>query len=84
MLLGIYDQVDEELLAIACRQLDVIASIAVGAYHVDCALPKQGNIRLGYTPTCLTNAIAAISAMLILKVQEEPAELVAKQWPQIP
>lgn len=82
------DQVNEELLQAAGDQLKVIASFSVGTDHVERAALKKRNIRLGYTPTCLTDAVADLTVMLILMAQRRGGESMAKvikgEWPQMP
>jgi glyoxylate/hydroxypyruvate reductase len=82
------DKVDEELLQVAGDQLKVIASFSVGTDHVDKEALKKRNIRLGYTPTCLTDAVADLTIMLILMAQRRGGEAIAKvksgEWPQMP
>lgn len=82
------DKVDEELLQAAGSQLKTIASFSVGTDHVDRDALKKRNIRLGYTPTCLTDAVADLTIMLILMAQRRGGECIAKvtrgEWPQMP
>lgn len=82
------DKVDEELLEAAGPQLKTIASFSVGTDHVDRDALKKRNIRLGYTPTCLTDAVADLTIMLILMAQRRGGESMAKvskgEWPQMP
>lgn len=82
------DQVNEELLEAAGDQLKVIASFSVGTDHVERDALKKRNIRLGYTPTCLTDAVADLTIMLILMAQRRGGESMAKvlkgEWPQMP
>jgi glyoxylate/hydroxypyruvate reductase len=82
------DQVNEELLQAAGDQLKVVASFSVGTDHVERAALKKRNIRLGYTPTCLTDAVAELTVMLILMAQRRGGESMAKvikgEWPQMP
>jgi len=82
------DQVNEELLQAAGDQLKVIASFSVGTDHVGRDALKKRNIRLGYTPTCLTDAVADLTIMLILMAQRRGGESMAKvikgEWPQMP
>jgi glyoxylate/hydroxypyruvate reductase len=88
ILVMLSDKVDEELLEAAGSQLKVIASFSVGTDHVDRDALKKRNIRLGYTPTCLTDAVADLTIMLILMAQRRGGEsmaLVSKgEWPQMP
>src|SRR4051812_46494956 len=82
------DKVDEELLEAAGPQLKAIASFSVGTDHVDRDALKKRRIRLGYTPTCLTDAVADLTIMLILMAQRRGGECIAKvtrgEWPQMP
>jgi glyoxylate/hydroxypyruvate reductase len=82
------DQVNEELVHAAGDKLKVIASFSVGTDHVDREALKKRNIRLGYTPTCLTDAVADLTIMLILMAQRRGGEAMAKvtkgDWPQMP
>lgn len=81
------DKVDEELLEAAGHQLKAIASFSVGTDHVDRDALKKRDIRLGYTPTCLTDAVADLTVMLILMAQRRGGESMAKvingEWPQM-
>jgi glyoxylate/hydroxypyruvate reductase len=82
------DQVNEELIQVAGDHLKAIASFSVGTDHVDRDALKNRNIRLGYTPTCLTDAVADLTIMLILMAQRRGGEAMAKvikgEWPQMP
>ena len=82
------DKVDQELLQTAGPQLKAIASFSVGTDHVDREALKKHGIRLGYTPTALTDAVADLAVMLTLMAQRRAGESVAKvkegQWPQMP
>jgi lactate dehydrogenase-like 2-hydroxyacid dehydrogenase len=73
ILVMLTDKVDEELLEAAGPQLKAIASFSVGTDHVDRDALKKRNIRLGYTPTCLTDAVADLTIMLILMAQRRMA-----------
>ncbi|KAI8942833.1 hypothetical protein NX059_000873 [Plenodomus lindquistii] len=88
ILVMLSDKVDEELVEAAGSQLKAIASFSVGTDHVDHNALKKRNIRLGYTPTCLTDAVADLTIMLILMAQRRGGESMAKvikgEWPQMP
>jgi glyoxylate/hydroxypyruvate reductase len=88
ILVMLSDKVNEELLDAAGPSLKAIASFSVGTDHVDLAALKARNIRLGYTPTCLTDAVADLTVMLILMAQRRAGEAIAKvnagEWPQMP
>ncbi|KAI4615682.1 hypothetical protein J4E80_006098 [Alternaria sp. BMP 0032] len=88
ILVMLTDKVDEELLEAAGSQLKAIASFSVGTDHVDRNALKKRNVRLGYTPTCLTDAVADLTIMLILMAQRRGGESMTKvtkgEWPQMP
>jgi glyoxylate/hydroxypyruvate reductase len=88
ILLMLSDKCDEELISTAGDGLKVIASFSVGIDHVDRNALKSRNIRLGYTPTCLTDAVADLTVMLILMAQRRGGEamgkVIAGEWPQMP
>ncbi|KAI4913487.1 hypothetical protein J4E90_005204 [Alternaria incomplexa] len=88
ILVMLTDRVDEELLEAAGSQLKAIASFSVGTDHVDRNALKKRNVRLGYTPTCLTDAVADLTIMLILMAQRRGGESMTKvakgEWPQMP
>jgi glyoxylate/hydroxypyruvate reductase len=88
MLVMLSDQVNPELLDAAGANLKVIASFSVGTDHIDLDELKKRNIRLGYTPTCLTDAVADLTIMLILMAQRRGSEAIANvkngEWPQMP
>jgi glyoxylate/hydroxypyruvate reductase len=69
ILLMLTDKCDEELLDAAGSSLKVISSFSVGTDHVDTVALKKRGIRLGYTPTALTDAVADLSVMLVLMAQ---------------
>ncbi|KAF2688110.1 hypothetical protein K458DRAFT_175532 [Lentithecium fluviatile CBS 122367] len=88
LLVMLNDKIDEELLDTAGPQLKAIASFSVGTDHVDRDALKKRNIRLGYTPTALTDAVADLTVMLILMAQRRAGESMGKvikgEWPQMP
>ncbi|KAF2277320.1 uncharacterized protein EI97DRAFT_493282 [Westerdykella ornata] len=88
ILLMLSDKCDDELLQAAGEQLKVVASFSVGTDHVDREALKKRNIRLGYTPTCLTDAVADLSVMLILMAQRRGGEAMGKvamgEWSSMP
>lgn len=88
ILVMLSDKVDEELLEAAGPQLKAIASFSVGTDHVDRDALKKRNIRLGYTPTCLTDAVADLTVMLTLMAQRRGGESMSRvakgEWPQMP
>lgn len=82
------DQINTELLDAAGANLKTIASFSVGTDHIDRPALKDRGIRLGYTPTCLTDAVADLTVMLILMAQRRGGEAIGKvvagEWPQMP
>jgi glyoxylate/hydroxypyruvate reductase len=88
LLVMLSDQVNDELLDAAGPQLTTIASFSVGTDHITLPALKARNIRLGYTPTCLTDAVADLTIMLILMAQRRGGEAIAAvqagSWPQMP
>ncbi|KAJ7060869.1 hypothetical protein C8F01DRAFT_1141118 [Mycena amicta] len=64
VLLG--DKVDEELLQAAGPGLRVVSTMSVGYEHIDLPLMARHEIRVGYTPDVLTEAVADITVMLAL------------------
>ncbi|KAF7316031.1 hypothetical protein MIND_00120800 [Mycena indigotica] len=64
VLLG--DKVDEEFVRAAGPGLKVVSTMSVGYEHIDLPLMARHNIRVGYTPDVLTEAVADITIMLAL------------------
>lgn len=60
------DKIDKELLDAAGPQLKVIATMSVGYDHIDLEECKKRGIRIGYTPTVLTDATAELTIALLL------------------
>ncbi|KAF2709029.1 hypothetical protein K504DRAFT_408433 [Pleomassaria siparia CBS 279.74] len=88
ILVMLTDKCDEEVIATAGPQLKVVASFSVGTDHVDRPALKSRNIRLGYTPTSLTDAVADLTVMLVLMAQRRGGEamraVIDGKWPQMP
>ncbi|ORY16995.1 hypothetical protein BCR34DRAFT_75759 [Clohesyomyces aquaticus] len=88
ILLMLSDKCDKELMDAAGDTLKVIASFSVGTDHVDREAIRERKIRLGYTPSALTDAVADLTVMLILMAQRRAGEAMGKvltgQWPQMP
>ncbi|KAF2750095.1 hypothetical protein M011DRAFT_397177 [Sporormia fimetaria CBS 119925] len=88
ILLTLSDKVDTELLETAGPTLKVISSFSVGTDHIETSAVKHRNIRLGYTPTILTDAVADLAVMLILMAQRRGGEGIRNvldgRWPQMP
>jgi glyoxylate/hydroxypyruvate reductase len=82
------DKVDRELIEAAGPSLKSISTFSAGADHVDLEALKERNIRLGYTPTALTDAVADLTVMLVLMAQRRAGEAIGRvidgQWPQMP
>ncbi|KAA1476146.1 hypothetical protein DENSPDRAFT_806751 [Dentipellis sp. KUC8613] len=66
LLVVLTDKVDAEVLDKAGPSLRVVSTMSVGYEHVDVAAVAQRNIRLGYTPDVLTDAVADLAVMLAL------------------
>ncbi|KAJ7204501.1 hypothetical protein GGX14DRAFT_647358, partial [Mycena pura] len=60
------DKVDEELVEAAGLGLRAVSTMSVGYEHIDLPLMARRNIRVGYTPDVLTEAVADICVMLAL------------------
>ncbi|PCH44796.1 hypothetical protein WOLCODRAFT_124117 [Wolfiporia cocos MD-104 SS10] len=66
VLVMLTDKVNAELLDAAGPTLCVVSTMSVGYEHVDVQLLARRNVKLGYTPDVLTDAVADISVMLAL------------------
>ncbi|GJE86538.1 D-glycerate dehydrogenase [Phanerochaete sordida] len=79
------DKVNQELYEAAGPTLKIVSTMSVGYEHIDLQGAAQRNIRVGYTPDVLTDAVADISIMLALMAGRnvrETTELVARgDWP---
>lgn len=60
------DKIDAEVIDRAGPNLKVIATMSVGYEHIDLNECKQRNIRVGYTPEVLTDAVADLTIALLL------------------
>lgn len=62
--------------------------MSVGYDHVETAALKKRNIRLGYTPDVLTNAVADLTVLLALMATRNAGEGLSivkdGKWPQLP
>ncbi|KAF9561444.1 D-isomer specific 2-hydroxyacid dehydrogenase [Agrocybe pediades] len=80
------DKVDAELLNAAGPQLRVVSTMSVGYEHVNVYELARRNIKLGYTPDVLTDAVADISIMLALMAGRNARETMTivnnGQWPE--
>lgn len=59
-------KVDSEFLNAAGSNLKVIATMSVGFDHIDVAEVKKRNVKLGYTPGVLDDAVAELTVALLL------------------
>ncbi|KAF2645186.1 glyoxylate reductase [Massarina eburnea CBS 473.64] len=88
LLVMLSDTIDAALLETCTPTLKTIASFSVGTDHITLPLLKTHNIRLGYTPTALTSAVADTAIMLTLMAQRRAGEAVASvkagEWPAMP
>lgn len=60
------DKIDAEVIDRAGPNLKVIATMSVGYEHIDLNECKKRNIRVGYTPEVLTDAVADLTIALLL------------------
>ncbi|KAK6173153.1 hypothetical protein SNE40_016662 [Patella caerulea] len=78
------EKIDEELILAAGPQLKVVGTMSVGYDHVDLAACKKHNIKVGFTPGVLTNAVAELTVALLLttsrRLKEAMAEVVNGGW----
>lgn len=88
LLVMLSDAVDTDLLDAAGPSLKAIASFSVGTDHIDKPALAARGIRLGYTPTCLTDAVADLAVMLTLMAQRRAGEamrdVLAGRWADMP
>lgn len=60
------DKIDAEVIESAGPNLKVIGTMSVGYEHIDLGECKKRNIRVGYTPEVLTDAVADLTIGLLL------------------
>lgn len=60
------DKIDAEVIDRAGPNLKVIGTMSVGYEHIDLNECKKRNIRVGYTPEVLTDAVADLTIALLL------------------
>jgi len=88
LLVMLSDRVDAELLDAAGPSLKVLSTMSVGYEHVPLPELAKRNIRLGYTPDVLTDAVADIAIMLALMASRNAEEVTAVvrngEWPKRP
>ncbi|PAV19783.1 glyoxylate reductase [Pyrrhoderma noxium] len=82
------DKITAEIIEAAGPTLKVVSTMSVGYDHVNLPTLKKLNIRLGYTPDILTNAVADLSVMLALMASRNARECMDTvqngQWPNSP
>ncbi|CCA69461.1 related to glycerate dehydrogenase [Serendipita indica DSM 11827] len=82
------EKINEELLEIAGPNLRIVSTMSVGYDHVETTALKKRNIRLGYTPDVLTNAVADLTVLLALMATRNAGEGLSivkdGKWPQLP
>ncbi|KAF8899814.1 D-isomer specific 2-hydroxyacid dehydrogenase [Gymnopilus junonius] len=80
------DKVDAELLDAAGSKLRVVSTMSVGYEHIDAKEVAKRNLKLGYTPDVLTDAVADISIMLALMAGRNARETMTivndGRWPE--
>lgn len=60
------DKIDVEVLDAAGPQLKVVSTMSVGVDHLDLKAMKARNIKVGYTPGVLTEAVTELTIGLLL------------------
>ncbi|KAG7528526.1 hypothetical protein FFLO_06082 [Filobasidium floriforme] len=80
------DKANQELLDAAGPSLKVVSTFSVGHDHIDVNALQARDVRLGYTPDVLNDAVADLTVMLALMAMrraKEGMDIVHKsQWPQ--
>ncbi|PPQ93563.1 hypothetical protein CVT25_005555 [Psilocybe cyanescens] len=79
------EKIDAELLDAAGPQLRVVSTMSVGYEHLDLKELAKRNIKIGYTPDVLTDAVADITVMLALMAGRNARETMTivndGKWP---
>lgn len=82
------DKCDEELIQAAGKELKVVSSFSAGVDHIALDVLRNRSIRLGYTPSALTDAVADLTVMLTLMAQRLGGEAMRRvmdgDWPKMP
>ncbi|KAI5118750.1 hypothetical protein M0805_004836 [Coniferiporia weirii] len=82
------DKVTPEVIEAAGPTLKVVSTMSVGYEHVNLDALVKRNIRLGYTPEILTNAVADLAIMLALMATRNASQAMTVvsegQWPNSP
>ncbi|CCM01201.1 uncharacterized protein FIBRA_03249 [Fibroporia radiculosa] len=76
-------KVDAEFLDTAGPNLRVVSTMSVGYEHINLKELAQRNVKLGYTPDVLTDAVADVSIMLALMAGRNARETTTI-WPNCP
>jgi glyoxylate/hydroxypyruvate reductase len=80
------EQVNAELLDAAGPNLKVVSTMSVGYEHIQVSELAKRNIRMGYTPEVLTDAVADVAVMLALMAGRNANETMGivreGQWPK--
>ncbi|KAJ3553879.1 hypothetical protein NM688_g3389 [Phlebia brevispora] len=66
VLVMLNDKIDAEVLSAAGPNLKVVSTMSVGYEHVDLDFLAKHQVRLGYTPDVLTEAVADTTLLLAL------------------
>ncbi|WFD43505.1 hypothetical protein MPSI1_002167 [Malassezia psittaci] len=88
LLVQLQIKVDEELLQKAGESLKVVSTMSVGYDHIDLEACAKHNVRLGYTPGVLNEAVADTALLLTLMVTRHASTahrlVIDGQWPSTP
>lgn len=71
MIVALQDAISEDLLSNSSPSLKVISTFSVGFDHVDLKAMKKRNLRLGYTPFVLDQAVAELTLTLMLNLTRQ-------------
>ncbi|KAH8110745.1 hypothetical protein DFH11DRAFT_1800585 [Phellopilus nigrolimitatus] len=81
-------QITQEIIETAGPTLKVVSTMSVGYEHVHLPTLVKSNVRLGYTPDVLTNAVADLAIMLALMASRNAREAMTVvnegNWPNSP
>jgi len=82
------EKINEDLMTQAGSNLKVVSTMSVGVDHVELSALAKRNIKLGYTPNVLTDAVADISVMLALMASRNVGQAISiaqeGKWPDLP
>ncbi|KAJ7249387.1 hypothetical protein C8J57DRAFT_1669039 [Mycena rebaudengoi] len=83
---GVLVLLPDILINIAGPKLRVVSTMSVGYEHIDLPLMAERNIKVGYTPDVLTEAVADLSVMLALMAGRNGGETYSlvknNEWPK--